>query len=58
VRLPQLTSDLNLHRHPGEGRDPVGKVEVTTRNANQTLFPNWAPAFAGVVTAIVARVRG
>ena len=53
-----MTSDLNLHRHPGEGRGPVRKVEVTTRNANQTLFPNWAPAFAGVVTAIVARVRG
>ncbi len=35
--------------HPGEGRGPVGKAEVTVRNARLPLFPDWAPAFAGVV---------
>ncbi len=34
---------------PGEGRGPVGKVAVTTRSIHQLWFPNWAPAFAGVV---------
>ena len=34
-------------RFPGEGRGPVGKVHVTTRNASQRMFHDWAPAFAG-----------
>ena len=28
---------------------PVGKAVVTTRNANQFMSPNWAPASAGEV---------
>jgi hypothetical protein len=37
-------------RHlPGEGRGPVGKVEVTRDCPPLLPFPSWAPAFAGVV---------
>ena len=35
--------------HPGGGRGPVGKVAVTTDRTQLATFPNWAPAFAGVV---------
>ncbi len=34
--------------HPGEGQGPVGKAEVTERNAPQPPSPNWPPASAGV----------
>jgi len=37
------------HIHPGEGRGPIGKVDVTKDGALLATFPNWAPAFAGVV---------
>ena len=41
---------LPLHgTHPGGGRGPVGKVEVTMRGPWSATSPNWAPAFAGVV---------
>ncbi len=35
--------------HPGEGRGPIGKVEITESSASLPPSPNWAPAFAGVV---------
>jgi TolB protein len=34
--------------HPGEGRGPIGKVDVTMRGPQLAASPNWAPAFAGV----------
>jgi hypothetical protein len=37
------------HYHPGEGRGPIGKVGVTLGCRPLHPFPNWAPAFAGVV---------
>jgi len=33
--------------HPGEGRGPGGKVDVTMRGPQSATSPNWAPAFAG-----------
>jgi hypothetical protein len=38
-----------LSRHPGEGRGPGGKVLITETNPALSSFPNWTPAFAGVV---------
>ena len=38
-----------LHDHPGEGRGPIGEVGVTECRLKLATFPNWAPAFAGVV---------
>ncbi len=38
-----------IRYHPGEGRGPVGKVAVTGDRVKLATFPNWAPAFAGVV---------
>jgi len=35
--------------HPGEGRGPIGKVVVTEGRTQLAAFPNWTPAFAGVV---------
>ena len=41
--------DLGPFRHPGGGRDLIGKVVVTERSSPLSAYPNWAPAFAGVV---------
>ena len=38
--------------HPGGGRGPTGKVVVTERLRSSATFPDWAPAFAGVVASI------
>ena len=44
-----LRQQLSVEKHhPGGGRGPIGKVDVTMRNAPSAASPNWAPAFAGV----------
>ena len=45
----------NKNYHPGEGRGPVATSAVTKRSASLHLFPNWAPAFAGVAMLSVER---
>ena len=42
----------NHTHHPGEGRGPVGKVVVTADRPTLLPSPNWAPAFAGVVSVV------
>ena len=37
--------------HPGGGRGLIGEVDVTGDRPLSSPFPNWAPAFAGVVLA-------
>ena len=37
------------HYHPGEGRGPIGKAKLMKGSPSLAMFPNWAPAFAGVV---------
>ncbi len=55
ISVLQTYSVLILLRQmhlPGAGRGPSGKVDVTKDHPSLPPFPNWAPAFAGVVVAL------
>ena len=46
VKFDPTANFLNLNRHPGGGRNPIGEGIVTTRNPSSSTSPDWAPPFA------------
>ncbi len=49
LRADGISFNKQPFYHPGEGRGPVGKADLTERCTSSPTSPTWAPAFAGVV---------